>query len=152
MRQLAKLLLSAVKGINGRTLSTSIAADNGHAPEFIQRKVYKDKSRCYECGEGGHLSYECPKNQLGPRERPQPKRTRREGRGAGGGLRRGGEENWEEEEEEGVGGGESFEDDNWASVVDTGADERLLLSEKERIVERRKGHVDETEKGMGNME
>lgn len=23
---------------------------------------YKDKSRCYECGEGGHLSYECPKN------------------------------------------------------------------------------------------
>ena len=26
---------------------------------------YKDKSRCYECGEGGHLSYECPKNLVG---------------------------------------------------------------------------------------
>lgn len=134
--------VSAVKGINGkvlngRTLTASIAADNGRAPEFIRRKVYKDKSRCYECGEGGHLSYECPKNQLGPRERPQPKRTRSEGGGAGGGLRRGGEEDWEEEEE-GGGGGEGFEDDNWASVVDTGADERLLLSEKERIVERRK--------------
>ena len=25
---------------------------------------YKDKSQCYECGEGGHLSYECPKNMV----------------------------------------------------------------------------------------
>lgn len=76
--------LKAVKGIdkkvlNGRTLSASIAADNGRAPEFIRKKVYKDKSRCYECGEEGHLSYECPKNSLGPRERPAPsKKGRRE--------------------------------------------------------------------------
>ncbi|KAH7836166.1 hypothetical protein Vadar_033331 [Vaccinium darrowii] len=59
--------LAAVRGINGkvlnsRTLKASIAADNGRATEFIRQKVYKDKSRCYECGEEGHLSYECPRN------------------------------------------------------------------------------------------
>lgn len=121
--------VKAVKGINGkilnsRTLTASIAADNGRAPEFIRRKVYKDKSRCYECGEGGHLSYECPKNQLGPRERPQPsKRGRREG--GGGGYRQNKEEGWVGGDDE-TGGDEVFEDDNWASVVDNGADERLL--------------------------
>ncbi|KAK9059801.1 hypothetical protein SSX86_020505 [Deinandra increscens subsp. villosa] len=118
----------AVKGINGkilnaRTLTASIASDNGRAPEFIRRKVYKDKSRCYECGEGGHLSYECPKNQLGPRERPQSsKRGRREGGGGGYGQRKEEEGGGDDEET----GGEVFEYDNWASVVDDGADERLL--------------------------
>nr|GMC55847.1 U11/U12 small nuclear ribonucleoprotein 31 kDa protein [Ipomoea batatas] len=79
--------IKAAKGIdkkvlNGRTLSASIAADNGRAAEFIRRKVYADKSRCYECGVEGHLSYECPKNQLGPRERPEPsKKGRRRGGG-----------------------------------------------------------------------
>jgi len=34
----------------GRTIKASIAKDNGRASEFIRRKVYKDKSRCYECG------------------------------------------------------------------------------------------------------
>ena len=34
----------------GRTLKVSIAKDNGRAAEFIRRKEYKDKSRCYECG------------------------------------------------------------------------------------------------------
>lgn len=34
----------------GRTLKCSIATDNGRAKEFIKRKIYKDKSRCYECG------------------------------------------------------------------------------------------------------
>ena len=33
-----------------RTLKCSIARDNGRASEFIRRKDYKDKSRCYECG------------------------------------------------------------------------------------------------------
>ncbi|KAK1419650.1 hypothetical protein QVD17_28884 [Tagetes erecta] len=123
--------VKAVKGINGkvlngRTLTASIAADNGRAPEFIRRRVYKDKSRCYECGEGGHLSYECPKNQLGPRERPQPKRGRREGGGGGGGgYTRGKGEEWGGEDDE-TGGEEVFENDDWASVVDNGADERLL--------------------------
>ncbi|XP_041022711.1 LOW QUALITY PROTEIN: U11/U12 small nuclear ribonucleoprotein 31 kDa protein [Juglans microcarpa x Juglans regia] len=107
------------KILNGRTISASIAADNGRAPEFIRKRVYKDKSRCYECGDLGHLSYECPKNQLGPRERPIPKRSR------GGGAQR-----EEEEEETGFDNGgddeERFDDDNWASVVDDGAGQRLL--------------------------
>ncbi|XP_071732968.1 U11/U12 small nuclear ribonucleoprotein 31 kDa protein [Rutidosis leptorrhynchoides] len=123
--------MKAVKGIdkkvlNGRTLSASIASDNGRAPEFIKKKVYKDKSRCYECGEGGHLSYECPKNQFGVRERPQPKRGRREGGSGGGGGRGGGYVGGKEEEEDEAGGDEVFEDDNWASIVDNEADERLL--------------------------
>ncbi|GFZ05865.1 RNA recognition motif and CCHC-type zinc finger domains containing protein [Actinidia rufa] len=47
--------LAAVRGVHGkvlnsRTLTASIASDNGRASEFIRRKVYKDKSRCYECG------------------------------------------------------------------------------------------------------
>ena len=59
------------KILNGRVLKAAIATDNGRAAEFIRKRVYKDKSRCYECGAiDGHLSYECPKNQLGPRERP----------------------------------------------------------------------------------
>jgi U11/U12 small nuclear ribonucleoprotein SNRNP31 len=61
------------KELFGRTLKVCIAADNGRAKDFIKRKVYKDKSRCYECGEGGHLSYRCPKNQLGDREKPEKK-------------------------------------------------------------------------------
>ncbi|KAL5569398.1 hypothetical protein UlMin_025973 [Ulmus minor] len=106
------------KVLNGRTLTASIAADNGRATEFIRKRVYLDKSRCYECGNEGHLSYECPKNSLGARERPAPKRERR------GGYSKKKKE--EEEENEGSDGGEAFEDDNWASVVDGGADERLL--------------------------
>ncbi|KAB2031537.1 hypothetical protein ES319_D05G310700v1 [Gossypium barbadense] len=61
------------KILNGKTLSVSIAVDNGRAPE------------CYECRVGWHLSYECPKNRLGPRERPVPKKGRR---GGGGGEKR----------------------------------------------------------------
>ncbi|XP_058007584.1 U11/U12 small nuclear ribonucleoprotein 31 kDa protein [Hevea brasiliensis] len=109
------------KILNGRTLSASIAVDNGRAPEFIKKRIYKDKSRCYECGEIGHLSYECPRNQLGPRERPVAKRGRR---GGDPGRR---EEEWGDEE--------VFEEENWASVVDGRADERLLSggdSEMER--------------------
>ena len=33
-----------------RTINCTIAKDNGRAPEFIRRKEYKDKSKCYECG------------------------------------------------------------------------------------------------------
>nr|XP_043613543.1 U11/U12 small nuclear ribonucleoprotein 31 kDa protein [Erigeron canadensis] len=118
--------VKAVKGIdgkvlNGRTLRASIAADNGRATEFIKKRVYKDKSRCYECGEGGHLSYECPRNKFGKRERPQPKKGRRDGDDGGGGG--GGRE---DDGDDDGGGDEVFEDDNWASVVDNEADERLL--------------------------
>lgn len=126
--------VKAVKGmdkkiLNGRTLRASIAADNGRATEFIRKKVYKDKSRCYECGEEGHLSYECPRNFLGPRERPVAKKGRTSG---GGGESRGKnyEYNFEEEEE----GDADFEAENWASVVDgeRAAEERLLRGETER--------------------
>ena len=34
----------------GRTLKCNIAKDNGRTTEFIKRKIYKDKSFCYECG------------------------------------------------------------------------------------------------------
>lgn len=110
------------KVLNKRTLSASIAADNGRAKEFIRKKVYKDKSRCYECGEEGHLSYECPKNVLGKRERPEPKKARRFE-----GTREGNWNEGNEGNEEGV-----FEEENWASVVDSDADERLLRNEEER--------------------
>ncbi|XP_050919877.1 U11/U12 small nuclear ribonucleoprotein 31 kDa protein-like [Lathyrus oleraceus] len=91
------------KILNGRTLTASIAADNGRGH--------------------GHLSYECPKNQLGPRPRPQPKKPRR---GFSGLRDRDGEEEGDEEEEEGGQIAAEQFDDNWASVVDDEAGERLL--------------------------
>ncbi|KAG5899636.1 hypothetical protein JTB14_036009 [Gonioctena quinquepunctata] len=65
-----------MKEVFGRTLKASIAKDNGRATEFIKRKEYPNKSRCYECGEFGHLSYKCEKNLLGDRE-PPPKKVRK---------------------------------------------------------------------------
>ncbi|MQL78748.1 hypothetical protein Taro_011199, partial [Colocasia esculenta] len=133
-REDAAAAVSAMHGkiLNGRTLSASIAMDNGRAPEFIRRRVYRDKSRCYECGDEGHLSYDCPRNQLGPREKPNPKRERRgPQRGGGGGGERedGGSDGWDEER---------FEDDNWASVVDTRtADEKLGTGERGSVKEKK---------------
>nr|XP_002128081.2 zinc finger CCHC-type and RNA-binding motif-containing protein 1 isoform X1 [Ciona intestinalis] len=63
------------KQLLGRKLKCSIAKDNGRTKEFIKRKEYKDKSRCYECGDFDHLSYNCPKNKFGDRE-PPPKKKR----------------------------------------------------------------------------
>ena len=60
-----------------RQLKCSIAKDNGRAEEFIRKRVYPDKSRCYECGEVGHLSYQCSKNSLGEREPPKKNRKSR---------------------------------------------------------------------------
>ncbi|KAH9504749.1 Zinc finger CCHC-type and RNA-binding motif-containing protein 1 [Bulinus truncatus] len=73
---------SSVRALNktkmfDRTVSCSIAKDNGRAPEFIRRREYLDKSKCYECGEEGHLSYKCPKNLLGEREPPPKKKKKR---------------------------------------------------------------------------
>ncbi|KAH1064602.1 hypothetical protein J1N35_029589 [Gossypium stocksii] len=107
------------KILNGKTLSASIAVDNGRAPEFIKKSVYKDKSRCYECRE-------CPKNRLGPRERPVPKKGRR--RGGGGEKREDGGDPGEEKSE----GGEGFEEENWASVVDGAAEEMAEEKEKKK--------------------
>uniref|UniRef100_A0A182SK64 Uncharacterized protein n=1 Tax=Anopheles maculatus TaxID=74869 RepID=A0A182SK64_9DIPT len=55
----------------GRTLKASIAKDNGKSVEHAQRKQYPDKSRCYECGAEGHMSYSCPKNVLGSKSPPR---------------------------------------------------------------------------------
>lgn len=73
---------TAVRALNNtkmfeRTIKCSIAKDNGRAPEFIRRKEYLDKSRCYECGDEGHLSYRCPKNLLGDRDPPPKKKKRK---------------------------------------------------------------------------
>ncbi|KAJ0046690.1 hypothetical protein Pint_05979 [Pistacia integerrima] len=113
------------KILNGRTVTASIAMDNGRAASFIKKRVYKDKSRCYECGVEGHLSYECPKNQLGPRERPEPKKVRRKFDG---------EDENENENESAIG----FDDGNWASVVDDGAQERLIMGEEETEEKKKK--------------
>ncbi|KAM9771947.1 zinc finger CCHC-type and RNA-binding motif-containing protein 1 isoform 1-T2 [Syngnathus typhle] len=95
------------KQLFGRTVKASIALDNGRATEFIRRRNYTDKSRCYECGVGtivlfffqhvccvylgqftaiysatiyqdtGHMSYACPKNMLGEREPPKKKEKKK---------------------------------------------------------------------------
>ncbi|KAM9831613.1 zinc finger CCHC-type and RNA-binding motif-containing protein 1 [Neosynchiropus ocellatus] len=65
------------KQLFGRTVKASIAIDNGRAAEFIRRRNYADKSKCYECGETGHLSYACPKNMLGEREQPKKKEKKK---------------------------------------------------------------------------
>ncbi|KAK2858914.1 hypothetical protein Q5P01_003534 [Channa striata] len=65
------------KQLFGRTVKASIAIDNGRAAEFIRRRNYTDKSKCYECGDVGHLSYACPKNVLGEREPPKKKEKKK---------------------------------------------------------------------------
>ena len=82
----------------GRTLRASLARDNGRAAEFVRRREYPDKSRCYECGEAGHLSYSCPQNTLGERQ-PPPKRPRKKRRKPASSAAGGGGEDDDEEEE-----------------------------------------------------
>ncbi|XP_034019286.1 zinc finger CCHC-type and RNA-binding motif-containing protein 1 [Thalassophryne amazonica] len=78
-RESARTCARAVnnKQLFGRTVKASIAIDNGRAAEFIRRRNYTDKSRCYECGDVGHLSYACPKNMLGEREPPKKKEKKK---------------------------------------------------------------------------
>ncbi|KAG7240728.1 hypothetical protein INR49_026617, partial [Caranx melampygus] len=65
------------KQLFGRMVKASIAIDNGRAAEFIRRRNYTDKTKCYECGDTGHLSYACPKNMLGEREPPKKKEKKK---------------------------------------------------------------------------
>lgn len=46
-----------VSQLFGRTVKASIAIDNGRATEFIRRRNYTDKSKCYECGVSAYLTF-----------------------------------------------------------------------------------------------
>ncbi|XP_068611289.1 zinc finger CCHC-type and RNA-binding motif-containing protein 1 isoform X2 [Brachionichthys hirsutus] len=83
-RESARNCVRAVnnKQLFGRTVKASIAVDNGRATEFIRRRSYTDKSKCYECGDTGHLSYACPKNILGEREPPKKKEKKKKNKKA----------------------------------------------------------------------
>lgn len=49
-----------VSQLFGRTVKASIAIDNGRATEFIRRRNYTDKTKCYECGVSECLKIFCP--------------------------------------------------------------------------------------------
>lgn len=74
---------SAAMSINqlemfGRTLRASIAKDNGRGINYdrkLQDKKIVDTIRCFECGDVGHLSYQCPVNVLGERIPTIPKKS-----------------------------------------------------------------------------
>ncbi|ETV67851.1 hypothetical protein H257_16078 [Aphanomyces astaci] len=57
------------------TLSCSISNDNGRSGDFIKKRKYSSKKVCFECTEAGHYSYDCPRNMLGAREKPKPKKS-----------------------------------------------------------------------------
>lgn len=48
----AQTAMKAMNGkeMNGRTLKVKVAADNGRSREFIKKRVYANKSKCFECG------------------------------------------------------------------------------------------------------
>ncbi|KAL4151223.1 hypothetical protein PRNP1_008240 [Phytophthora ramorum] len=56
--------------LEGMTLAVSRSRDNGRSREFAKKRKYTTSQRCFECGELGHVSYDCPRNVLGARERP----------------------------------------------------------------------------------
>ncbi|XP_072026960.1 zinc finger CCHC-type and RNA-binding motif-containing protein 1-like isoform X2 [Amphiura filiformis] len=95
----------SVRGLNNRELfgrkwKCSIATDNGRTTEFIKKKTYPDKTRCYECGEFGHLSYNCPQNSLGDREQPEKKEKKKKDFEEKDEKQKPKKRPWEEEEEE----------------------------------------------------
>lgn len=61
--------------LEGMTLACSLSRDNGRSQEFIKKRTYAQVKRCFECGEHGHFSYDCPRNVLGAREKPLAKRS-----------------------------------------------------------------------------
>ncbi|EPQ17319.1 Zinc finger CCHC-type and RNA-binding motif-containing protein 1 [Myotis brandtii] len=64
------------KQLFGRVIKASIAIDNGRAAEFIRRRNYFDKSKCYECGNS-----EPPKKKEKKKKKkiPEPEEEMEEG-------------------------------------------------------------------------
>lgn len=74
-------------------------------------------SRCYECGEAGHLSYNCPQNLLGNRDPPKKKGKKRKHEqekttATNKGQKMYGEENEEEDDSD-----ENFEDESLSAAI-----------------------------------
>lgn len=73
VRAVAKMHATLLEGM---TLACSLSRDNGRSQEFIKKRTYAQVKRCFECGEHGHFSYDCPRNVLGAREKPLAKRSK----------------------------------------------------------------------------
>lgn len=64
--------------LEGLTLACSLSRDNGRAREFAKRRRTPPAgARCFECGEPDHVSYACPRNVLGAREKPAPRKLKK---------------------------------------------------------------------------
>ncbi|XP_074481977.1 zinc finger CCHC-type and RNA-binding motif-containing protein 1 [Sebastes fasciatus] len=127
------------KQLFGRTVTASIAVDNGRATEFIRRRNYTDKTKCYECGDTGHLSYACPKNILGEREPPKKKEKKKKKRAQE--PEHVEEEQEEESEEEG-------EDPNLDSLSQAIAFQQARIEEEE--VQRKQARMSQEDGGLAS--
>ncbi|XP_041637055.1 zinc finger CCHC-type and RNA-binding motif-containing protein 1 [Cheilinus undulatus] len=121
------------KQLFGRTVKASIAIDNGRATEFIRRRNYTDKSKCYECGDTGHLSYACPKNMLGEREPPKKKEKKKKKKADQ-------TEHVEEEEEESEEEGEDPKLDSLSQAI---AFQQARIEEEEEETKRKQARLSE---------
>lgn len=140
-RESAHQAVSAInkKQMFGRTIKCSIANDNGRATEFIRKKQYPDKSRCYECGDDGHLSYNCPKNMLGDREPPPKKEKKRKRKYEDDQQPSFADEGEEEEDEE-------FVEDPYADSLSAAIAESAALADRERQLKQSDSSSTETKR------
>ena len=71
------LLSTERNSLAGPSSAASPKTTDEPPSSYVERHIYKDKTRCYECGEYGHLSFQCPKNVLGDRSQPEKKKKKR---------------------------------------------------------------------------